>query len=207
LNNPGDLRDDSIRFNSFSIEEGTVVLPLQLLSFKTVLNGDAVNIYWVTANEINSKSFTVERSTDGINYTAVETTEAAGNSSTETKYQAIDLHPAAGKNFYRLKMIDVNGNFTYSDVSYVFLKALKNDQLFIYPNPVKDRLQIVLTDAGSLFSAAVTNSAGQKVYSCNGTVTTINTDICKNIGKIKPGIYFISLVNDAMNYRGRFLKN
>lgn len=73
LNNPADLRNESIRFNAFSIEEGNVAQPIKLLSFKTALNGNTVKINWVTATETNNKSSTVERSADGINYSTIAT--------------------------------------------------------------------------------------------------------------------------------------
>jgi hypothetical protein len=207
LNNPADLRNESIRFNAFSIEEGTVVLPVKLLSFEATLNGNAVKIKWITASEMNSKNFIVERSTDGINYAAITTIDAAGNSSTKKNYEVTDAQPAAGKNFYRLKQTDVDGHFSYSDIAYIFFKQVKNDQLFIYPNPVKDHFQINIPDTQNSFAAVVTNIIGQHVFSGTGTVKQINEDISKNISYIKPGIYFINLLNSEMNYRGKFLKN
>jgi len=206
LNNPADLRDESIRFNAFSIEEGTVVLPVKLLSFKAMANNNVVKIKWITSNEINSKSFTVERSTDGSNYTAITTIDAAGNSDTKKTYEVTDAQPAAGKNFYRLKQTDIDGRVSLSDIEYTFFKQIKNDQLFIYPNPVKDHFQINVPDAQNNYAAVITNSIGQHVFSGTGTVIKINDDISKNITHIKPGIYFISLVNNDANYRGKFLK-
>ncbi|MEP7237026.1 MAG: T9SS type A sorting domain-containing protein [Ferruginibacter sp.] len=207
LNNAADLRDESIRFNAFSIEEGTVVLPVKLLSFKAALNGNAVKIKWITANEMDSKNFTVEKSTDGVNYSAIKTVDASGNSSTKKSYEVTDEQPAAGKNFYRLKQTDIGGRFTYSDVDYIFFKQLKNDQLLIYPNPVKDRFQINIQNTQNSYAAVITNSIGQHVFSGTGTVLKINDDISKNIANIKPGVYFINLVNSDANYRGKFLKN
>ncbi len=207
LNNPADLRDESIRFNAFSIEEATVVLPVKLLSFQAALNGNAVKIKWETTNEINSKSFTVERSTEGINYSVITTVDAAGNSNTTKSYEVTDGQPATGKNFYRLKQTDIDGHSSLSVVVQVSFKQLKNDQLFLYPNPVNDHLQINIPNPQNRYAAVITNSIGQSVFTGTGTGIKISDDISKNINNIQPGIYFISLMNDDMHYRGKFLKN
>jgi len=207
LNNPADLRDESIRFNAFSIEEGTILLPVKLLSFKAALQGSEVKLKWVTASETNSKTFTIERSVNGTDYAAIGVVAAAGNSNARMNYEWIDSQPVVGKRFYRLKQTDINGYVLYSDIAYVFLKQPKNAQLFIYPNPVKDHLQINIPGAQQSYAASITNSTGQQVFSGSGTVLKINEDISRNMNTIKPGIYFISLVNNDMHYRGKFLKN
>lgn len=207
LNNPGDLRDESIRFNGFSIEEAPVVLPIQLLSFKTLLKGNTIDISWSTANEVNSKNFIVERSVDGINFLPVAFVDAAGNSSVTKKYAVTDTRPAAGKNYYRLKQTDINGLFSWSPVSYIFYKDLKNAQLLIYPNPVKDRLQINMQYDQHLYAAVITNSVGERIYNGSGSVAKINDEINGNLAKIKSGIYFINLYNNEMNYQGKFFKD
>lgn len=207
LNNPGDLRDESIRFNAFSIEEQPVVLPIQLLSFKTALKANAVDISWRTANEINSKNFIVERSVDAVNFFAIASVDAAGSSNTTKNYGVTDARPATGKNYYRLKQTDINGLFSWSPVSYIFYKDLKNAQLLIYPNPVKDRLQINMQYSQHLYAAVITNSVGERIYNGSGSVAKINDEINGNLAKIKSGIYFINLYNNEMNYQGKFFKD
>ncbi len=207
LNNSVNLRDDSIRFNAFSIEELAVVLPIKLVSFNATQQGSGVEIKWTTASEINSKSFVVERSTDGISYISIATVNAAGNSNTTKTYQVKDPQPAGGKNYYRLKQIDNNGAFTNSTVAYLFVKEDKATQLFIYPNPVKDRVQISLANGQGRFETMVTNSVGEKVFNGGGSVTKINDDLNSNISKLKSGVYFISLFNGEQSFRSLFVKN
>jgi len=207
LNNLGDLRDDSIRFNAFSIEEQPIVLPINLISFKTLLRGDKVDIIWTTATELNSKTFIVERSADGINFSAISSVVASANSNTAKHYQYTDANPPAGKNFYRLKMIDISGSFSYSAVAHVFLKENRISELFIYPNPVKDILQISMVNDLKIYTAVVTGADGKKVFSGSGTVVKIIEAINKDISMIKPGIYFINLLHSEISYRGRFIKN
>lgn len=206
LNNPGDLRNESIRFNAFSIEENAVIVPIKLLSFNAALYGSGVKLNWKTASEINSKMFSVERSSNGSDYTLIAMINAAGNSNFEKAYQVDDAQPLGGKNFYRLKQSDINGQFTYSPVAYVFYNP-QNAGLQIYPNPVHHKIQLNVPGLPRMYEAVITNTTGQNIYSVSGNVVNINDEINRKIGGVKPGVYFINLVNTETSYRGRFVKN
>lgn len=99
-----------------------ISLPLSLTIFTASRNGDQVLLQWETAQEENTRDFSVERSTNGNTYTAIGTVDAAGNSSTPRDYSYTDLQPAA-TNYYRLKASDVNGQFTYSTIRVVNFPA------------------------------------------------------------------------------------
>lgn len=206
LNNPADLRDESIRFNAFSIEEGTVVLPVKLLSFKAALSGNAVKIKWVTTSETKSENFTVERSTDGINYSALATVDAAGNSSTKKNYEVTDAQPAAGKNFYRLKQTDVDGHFSYSDIAYLFFKQVNNDQLFIYPNPVTDKINFNIAEQQGTLHLKLLSVDGRVLLTNTGSIAQSNEMLNRKIPEILPGIYFLNIHNEGGDYTNKFLK-
>jgi hypothetical protein len=95
-----------------------ISLPLSLTLFTANRNGDETLLHWETAQEQNTRNFTVERSTDGNTYIPIGTVEAAGNSSTPRDYSFSDLQPAP-LNYYRLKASDVNGQFTYSPIRVI----------------------------------------------------------------------------------------
>ncbi|MBK7307456.1 MAG: hypothetical protein IPI88_10740 [Chitinophagaceae bacterium] len=80
-------------------------LPVKLISFSGRLNGNKVDLNWVTANELNTKNFEVERGTDGRNFTKIATVTAKGNSSTAISYDQVDPLPIKGINYYRLKLL------------------------------------------------------------------------------------------------------
>jgi hypothetical protein len=99
-----------------------ISLPLSMTMFTANRDGDHVLLQWETAQEENTRDFSVERSADGTAYAAIGTVDAAGNSSTPRDYSFNDLQPAP-TNYYRLKAVDENGQFTYSTIRVVNFPA------------------------------------------------------------------------------------
>jgi hypothetical protein len=109
-------------------------LPIELLDFRAVANGNKVDINWTTATETNNNYFTVEKSEDGKNFTKLVNVSGAGNSSTEKYYYESDYQPFTGTSYYRLKQTDYNGNYKYFTAVAVNFSSKKN--IRFYPNPV-----------------------------------------------------------------------
>ncbi|MFD1469424.1 T9SS type A sorting domain-containing protein [Hymenobacter caeli] len=120
-------------------------LPVQLVSFTARRSGKQVNLNWVTASEKNSRSFDVERSADGRQFTAILSKAAQGTSSARTSYDAVDRQPLPGLSYYRLKQIDLDGTVAYSPV--VSVQGDGAVAIGIYPNPTAGKLTISLPQA------------------------------------------------------------
>ncbi len=90
-------------------------LPVGLLDFEGAAKSKAVELNWRTSQEQNSKHFEVLRSTDGSAFTTLGRINAAGNSTTARDYRFLDQNPASGMNFYKLRAVDKDGSFTYSN--------------------------------------------------------------------------------------------
>ncbi len=109
-------------------------LPVKIISFTgSNVNNQYTALHWATSSEINSKYFDVQRSDDGIGFTTFEQVNAAGNSSIIHNYSADDYHPNNGYNFYRLKMVDLDGAISYSNIITVNFGNQLAPQVF--PNP------------------------------------------------------------------------
>jgi hypothetical protein len=140
------LRDDYIEFNigSFStffpgVEES--LLPVKIISFDAIPDGKSNLIKWTTAQEINSSHFDIERSANGNNWMTMLTIKAAGNSNQQRQYKASDDLPLL-QAYYRLKMVDKDGSFTYSKVLSV-KRTIQSDMLNVYPNPAKGSVRVL----------------------------------------------------------------
>lgn len=122
-------------------DEAPISLPLQLLAFQGQLKNTTATLNWSTAAEINADKFEVERSGNGSVWTNIATVAAKGAAS--NAYQIADANLTSGKWFYRLKMIDKDGSFKYSQV---VMLELSGKNLFVlnqnYPNPVKGSTQL-----------------------------------------------------------------
>ena len=118
------------------------ILPVKLVNFTATKKEIASLLNWATTQEINSKHFVIERSADGIVYTALATVLAAGNSFITKNYTFIDEKPHAGNNYYRLKMVDNDGKFEYSPVRIVNFATTVSVK--VLPNPATDFINIVV---------------------------------------------------------------
>ncbi|NJB84473.1 hypothetical protein GGR26_000218 [Lewinella marina] len=118
--------------------EGQAQLPLTLLSFDATPQGETVELQWSTIDESGTSHFLVERTADGKSFSPVGRVSAAGTSAsaTELSYQLVDAAPLRGSAFYRLKSVDLDGSFTYSELVEVNRGEDQEPLAFaIHPNP------------------------------------------------------------------------
>jgi PQQ-dependent dehydrogenase (s-GDH family) len=161
------LQADISSFSSFYFANtNAITLPLNLLTFKGQWQENNALLQWETSNEVNTSHFIIERSTDGRNFTAIGKTEAAGNSNGQ-KYSYPDKDAGmlnAAILYYRLKMYDLNGTFSYSNIVTINVDPAAL-VVNIYPNPVHSMImaKVSLKKADNL-NIQVTDMKGQAVY-------------------------------------------
>jgi hypothetical protein len=175
----------------------TSPLPIQLLSFDAVLTPEGtVGLTWSTAMEINNKLFTVERSQDGITYTAVTEVPGAGNSNVVLNYSAVAEHPYTGTSYYRLQQTDENGNSTYSRV--VVINVAATVALRLYPNPARTNLQLTFTaTSGGSFMTRIIDVGGRVVATYNNVAQIGVNTLNFNVAGYRAGTYFLQLIGNT----------
>ncbi|OJV19698.1 MAG: hypothetical protein BGO21_21795 [Dyadobacter sp. 50-39] len=92
----------------------TITLPVTLARFKGSLLDNAVSLSWTTSEEAGSSHFDIERSGDAKEFVQLGRVQAKGNSTATQQYKYLDSKPLAGNNYYRLRMVDADGQFEYS---------------------------------------------------------------------------------------------
>lgn len=117
-----------------------VPLPITLSSFNVSVFGKNNIVKWETSTEINNDYFLVQRSKDGQIWETLKLVKGQGNSNVQNRYQFIDEKPLLGLSYYRLKQVDFDGVFAFSDLQIVDRKSL--DSYKIYPQPAKDEFKI-----------------------------------------------------------------
>lgn len=154
-------------FSYFSLANkigGLNPLPVELLSFDAKPNGNIVDVTWSTASELNSDYFMVQRSKDGTVFEDVIEINAAENSSTTKNYSASDYEPYNGTSYYRLKQVDNDGKFTYSDLVAVNFHG--DDVIAVYPNPTHGSFNVsIKANAGDEVLIVVRDLLGREFYS------------------------------------------
>ncbi|MBI4946949.1 MAG: T9SS type A sorting domain-containing protein [Bacteroidetes bacterium] len=173
-----------------------VPLPIELLYFNAIAkNNSLVKCYWSTATEINSDYFAVERSQYGINFEQIGTVKGAGNSSVTRNYIFYDHEPYSGISYYRLRPMDYNGAFTYSEIRPVYIGTL--DIITIYPNPSTDgSIQyIIASEDGGELSVKVYDIIGRKVISNTETLESGVVTRKLSTAALSSGSYLLQVTN------------
>jgi len=168
--------------------------PVTLLAFTATLNNNrTVDLKWRTTNEINNKLFVVERSSDGVSFTAIATVTALGE--IENNYLAVDYNPANGINYYRLKQVDNNGGFVYSRTITIDLSKEQINAFTVQPNPVTGNTigLNINSKTSEKLSVVINDVSGRLLTHTYIDVVKGNQSTAVNAPSLKSGVYYISL--------------
>ncbi|GEO09694.1 alpha-amylase family glycosyl hydrolase [Segetibacter aerophilus] len=186
-----------------------VVLPLKLLSFNGRRTTNNISLGWLTTNEDNVKHFVVERSFDGVDFNSIATVITKNSSDAQITYSYVDSDPAATKSkkkiYYRLKMSNKDGSFSYSTVAVI--NASSSGTAFsMYPNPAKGS-QVYLSLDEVLSSAIhfkIEDSAG-KLYKSYTQPLNDNKTIPVDIKNLSSGVYILTAETGGKTFVKQFL--
>jgi uncharacterized delta-60 repeat protein len=164
-------------------------LPLRLLHFDVALKGLLATCSWQTTEEVNTSHFVIQRSSDGRNFEMIGNVQAKGNALNNLYSYSDALSKAMCENcsfFYRLQMVDKDGNFTYSNIEKVKLNHLK--LVTIAPNPAKDFIYVTGSNAKIL---NIFDNSGRLIT--KRKINTVNQSI--DISTLPKGHYIIKVVD------------
>ena len=174
-------------------------LPVDLIHFDVQTSNNLSSIlHWATASEINNSHFEIERSYDAITFESVGEIAGNGNSQHLIEYSYLDKGISLLKNtvFYRLKQVDFDGAFEYSDIRVVRFDELGRGIHFsAYPNPTTNELSVTVSlSEGEAYRIEVTDLHGAKVHHENHTFT--NGIHKLNTSEWNSGMYILQVATD-----------
>lgn len=180
------------------VYRNAVIVPITLTRFTGNQQDDKIKLNWTTAQEINADHFDIERSVDGNHFIKTGMVYSKyQNSSTFTDYEFLDLLPVKGLNFYRLKQIDKDGNFKYSEIIPVFFSQSIVKDIRINPNPVSSNLNIRLTASENAnILCKIYDAEGRQVRTLTASVTPGNNIIAADISTLAGGNYIVVLISN-----------
>jgi len=189
-------RLSSIWFKSIYLGPGLFTLPVKLVDFTAKYNKTDVTLNWQSAEETDFNYYELEHSTDGSEFstTAIIFGAAPKGGGAEYTYADKSVAGRGGLIYYRLKMVDVDGNFTYSPVRIVRLGEEANTlTLMAYPNPVTTDLRITLPESwqNKQVTFRLYNVNGQ----CMTTLNIANSSQTESIpvASLQKGAYFVKV--------------
>jgi len=173
------------------------VLPIQLVDFSGTSFGQLDQLKWQTAYEQNISNFVLEHSVDGVVYTAVINIPAT-NKINGSKY-TYSSTPIATTSYYRIKIVETNGGFTYSPVVLTTSNGIVQSKLIQFgPNPFRDAINIV-------FTTKKAQRVVLKLYDLFGRQIAVQSEVLQagiqnkslhNLGNLAPATYVLNIVGD-----------
>ncbi len=183
------------------------VVPVEFTTFSAAAQNGQVDLTWATASETNNRGFEVERSSDNVNFTSVAFIDGKGTTTNSSSYTYSDKVNTSGTLYYRLKQVDFDGTFAYSNTVEVNNSIVSGFDLFQnYPNPFNPSTTIRFSVAESGIAALkvynVTGEVVAELFNSNvekGTVQTVNFDGTN----LTSGVYFARLTqgNNVKNIK------
>lgn len=175
---------DVTGFSGFFVKTQLYPLPLRLLDFSGRNSDDCNLLQWQTADEVNVKEFSIEKSSNATDFSAIGTQAAIGSGN--NTYSFSDCALAPGIAYYRLKMIDQDGQYKFSPV--IKINTPREGDLTVFPNPAKDRTRISFANPAML-------NTGLKVIDATGKLVMqavlTSQSYLLDISALTPGMYLL----------------
>jgi hypothetical protein len=174
-------------------------LPVDLVDFTGKEEGNTIRLQWTTASEINNDRFEIHRSYNGLDFEKIGEVTGAGDSKEPLHYGFVDMRPFIGKNYYRLRQVDFDGQFEYSKVILVNFES-SNAHWFdvvVYPNPVVNReftARVMSREEQIPVVLRVYDAVGATLFVREYHVPEDGLDYDVRLGlSVKSGMYFIEV--------------
>jgi hypothetical protein len=173
-------------------------LPLTLTSFNGIFKNNAVQLNWTTSLEDNVDKFVVEKSPNGTDWQPFTTVKATGNSIITKEYNTIDPTTAA-LNYYRLKMVDIDGRYTYSQTIQIRSNGDERSGIRLYPNPAANATTLSITSDNKLAAhIKLYNQFGLQLQHLQRTLIAGSNNIpVPGIGALPTGTYIITVEDET----------
>lgn len=196
----GDILGSELGATDIVGEPFESVAPVELSFFQGQATQEGILLEWSTANELNNAYFQIERQLFSGAFEVLTTIDGQGTTNYATNYQYLDTDPLQGQVIYRLKQVDFDGTFDYSDFLAFSVEGI--NALFVYPTTTTDVLNIVQKDVEQSALFQIFDYSGRLVFQTQLEASEFQT---LNVSQLEGGVYFyrIPSLDSAV---GRFVK-
>lgn len=185
--------------NQTRICEEEILLPVELLSFNADTVGSSVMLTWITLSETNTDYFEIQHSMDAIHWTALDQVPASGFSKQAQFYYWNHDNPAKAINYYRIKQVDFDGQFSFFPVVNAQLTSNLSCKI---NNPIDDKLYLTVQsynkkDIGIAVTAMILSPNGAINVRERLIINEGENNFELNVGHLKSGMYFVKILSGA----------
>lgn len=169
---------------------GGVFLPVELISFSARMEQSTVQLKWSTASELNNEYFQIEKSNDGDSFKEIGIIEGNGTTTVPQQYSFLDRDLNSSITYYRLKQVDFDGKYEYSNIVSLDRKNQSTNKLKVFPNPFSK--SITLNNASG--NIALYDLAGRLIKSLP-IGDEQGSSISYNLEDLEAGIYMLEMTS------------
>ncbi len=179
------------------------ILSVEFLDFSATAMESEVVLKWTTLSEIDNAGFEVERSKDALHWETLTFVKGNGTTNDLSQYDFIDSEAFTGTNYYRLRQIDTDGQYSYSDIVTAYLSNSKLE-VRTWPNPVQNSLYYTISsEENEEYQVALYNAVGIKVFS----EIAFNTGEARiDIAHLPMGNYYLSIYTPSNQFTQQIIK-
>ena len=185
-------------------------LPIELFRFDGKTENDRQNhLFWTTLSESNSDRFEIERQSEETGWIPIGMLMANGNPYEQTNYSFVDHAPTSGHNYYRLKLVDIDGSYNYSQIIVLENKTQSKQEFIIYPTPVYESFNLMYSaNSIGIVDIQIVNQLGQLVHVIKDQVLAKGTNrMTIDIQNLTPGWYALQMKGEGVSEVKAFVKN
>ncbi|MDA0194525.1 MAG: T9SS type A sorting domain-containing protein [Bacteroidetes bacterium] len=186
-------------FSDYTLGSTDTALPVELIAFTGLITerGEAI-LNWSTAQEINNDYFEIQRSRDGYEFEVIGSVTGAGSTDRRVDYSFIDTHPYFGLSYYRLKQVDFDGQFEYSNVIWTNNTSLREGiEVSVFPNPAESsnvNLRISTGDENSPIVVRIIDLGGNLLFHGKYLFNAFEQEYAILLPPgFSPGLYIVSV--------------
>ncbi len=190
------FRDNIGRATGMQVVGAASAFPVEWLAFEAWAEGPQAQLLWITGSETHNDYFVVERSVDGVVFETLGQVQTQGNGTESHEYEFVDPRPQTGANHYRIRQVDLSGEFSFSEVRTVNFEGF---QVAIGPSPFSEELTLRYDPAmGTEVQLRVFNALGQLMMPLQSDGSGAET---LSVSNWPQGTYLYEI-----SYQGRVLK-
>jgi Secretion system C-terminal sorting domain len=210
------IRNTNTTANSFVLDDICLLTPqpsppstpVVLAALQGSYTNGTAKLNWGTQQESNSSHFEIERSSDGASFSSIGRVAAAGNSSRELAYKFDDIKVNAGTNYYRLKMVDKDGSFAYSNTIVLNVTIKGTFITGVYPAPFTSRINVTIAaeNTSQVVLRLVDNTGKQLAQQTNILRKGVNNLILSGLDGLAKGFYIMEVLTDGKKESRKLVK-
>jgi hypothetical protein len=171
-----------------------VTLPVRSLHLTArLVNGDAL-LSWTTIDEYNNDHFEIESSANGINFSSIGPVNSYGNSNGPQTYLHTDIHPYNGTAYYRIKQLDIDGHYSYSNTVTVNTSGALTAFFQVFPNPAESLVSVQFySPAEKIAVLHLYDAAGKLIQAKKISCIRGMNETQLDLGKLPASTYLLTL--------------